>query len=115
MDDLQIVAEPTRREILRLIWARERTAGDIAGRFSSTFGAVSQHLAVLRDAGFVEVRRAGTQRWYRAIPDRLGPLRPALEAMWGSTLDELVETIERDQAGRPAADRDQHDTETEGG
>ena len=55
MDALQVIGEPRRREILRLVWDRERTAGDIAGQFDVTFGAVSQHLAVLRDAGFVDV------------------------------------------------------------
>jgi DNA-binding transcriptional ArsR family regulator len=97
VDAVQIVMEPRRREILRLVWDRERSAGEIAGHFERTFGAVSQHLAVLRDAGFVTVRKDGNRRFYRADPEGLGELRPVLEAMWASTLDRLAETIEADR------------------
>ena len=57
---LAAVAEPRRREILRMIWDQERPAGEIAAAFDVTFGAVSQHLRVLREAGLVEVRKDGT-------------------------------------------------------
>ena len=96
MDALQVIGEPRRREILRLVWDRERTAGDIAGQFDVTFGAVSQHLAVLRDAGFVDVRRAGNQRFYRTNRRALGPLATALEAMWATSLDRLAAAVEAD-------------------
>ena len=96
MDAWQIVAEPRRREILRMVWDDELSAGEIADRFDVTFGAVSQHLAVLRDAGYVTVRRAGNHRYYRTDKDRLGPLRPALEQMWRQTLDDLAGAIEAD-------------------
>lgn len=88
-----MVAEPRRRAILRLIWSSERTAGDIAGAFDLTFGAVSQHLAVLREAGFVSVRKDGNRRWYLADHRGLGDLAPMLEHMWSESLDRLVETI----------------------
>ncbi len=100
MDALQIVSEPRRREILRLVWNRERSAGDIAGEFDVTFGAVSQHLAVLRNAGFVQARREGNRRLYRADRARLGSLAPLLEAMWADTLDRLAEAVEADEDGR---------------
>jgi DNA-binding transcriptional ArsR family regulator len=101
MDGLQVVLEPHRREILRLIWSAEESAGRIADHFDVSFGAVSQHLAVLRDAGYVDVRRQGTQRFYRASRDGLGDLARVLEAMWGATLDRLVETVEADTGARP--------------
>ncbi len=91
-----MIAEPRRREILALVWDQEMAAGEIAARFDVTFGAVSQHLGVLRDAGLVNVRRDGNRRWYSADKEQLGPLRPVLEAMWAETLDRLTETIERD-------------------
>lgn len=96
MDALQVVAEPRRREMLRLVWADELAAGDIAARFDVSFGAISQHLAVLREAGFVSVRRAGRSRLYRADLEALGPLRPVLEKMWGTSLDRLVSLIEEE-------------------
>ena len=100
MDGLQIVSEPRRREILRLVWGRELAAGEIAERFDLTFGAVSQHLAILRDAGFVRVRREGNRRLYLADRDGLGALAPVLEAMWASTLDRLADAVESDPDAR---------------
>jgi DNA-binding transcriptional ArsR family regulator len=96
MDPVQIVLEPRRRKILRLVWDDERTAGDIAGHFDRTFGAVSQHLAILREAGFVTVRRDGNRRYYLADRRGLGDLAGVLEAMWSTTLDRLAETVEAD-------------------
>jgi DNA-binding transcriptional ArsR family regulator len=96
MDALQVVIEPRRREILRLVWDQELSAGDIASAFDVTFGAVSQHLGVLRRAGYVRVRTEGNHRFYRADRERLGPLAQALEAMWTATLDQLADAVERD-------------------
>ena len=93
MDGLQVVAHPRRRAILHLVWNRELAAGDIAARFDVSFPAVSQHLGVLRDAGFVSVRRDGRTRFYRADRKALGPLRPMLEKMWSEKLDRLVGLI----------------------
>jgi DNA-binding transcriptional ArsR family regulator len=87
MDPLQVIAEPTRRRILGLVWDRELSASQIADQFDSTFGAVSQHLSVLRDAQLVSLRQEGNRRFYRAN-------REALEAMWRDTLRGLARTIE---------------------
>ncbi|OII66372.1 helix-turn-helix transcriptional regulator [Streptomyces sp. CC77] len=94
MDAVQVVAEPRRREILRLIWDDELSAGDIAARFEVTFGAVSQHLKVLRDTGLVTLRKDGTKRFYRADREALGPLADYLQAMWGTKLDTLARLAE---------------------
>ena len=101
MDALHAVAEPRRREILRLVWDAERSAGDVAAHFDVTFGAVSQHLAVLRKAGLVSVRKDGNRRLYRADRAALGPLAAWLESMWTAELDTLAalaEQVERDNA-----------------
>jgi DNA-binding transcriptional ArsR family regulator len=102
VDALQVVAEPKRRAILALVWDGEMAAGDIARRFDVTFGAISQHLAILRQAGFVTVRRDGSRRIYAADKAALGPLRPLLEAMWHSTLDSLAAAVEADQGAGSA-------------
>ncbi|HEU4916871.1 MAG TPA: metalloregulator ArsR/SmtB family transcription factor [Acidimicrobiia bacterium] len=102
MDLLQIIAEPRRRQILAMVWDSELAAGEIAARSDVTFGAVSQHLAVLREARLVAVRKEGNRRYYRADKEQLGALRPVLEEMWASTIDRLAETIEADlTAGTP--------------
>jgi DNA-binding transcriptional ArsR family regulator len=90
MDALQVIAEPSRRRILGLVWHQELSASQIADQFDSTFGAVSQHLAVLRDANLLSMRRDGNRRFYRAN-------REALEAMWRETLSGLARTIEEDR------------------
>ena len=72
-------------------------AGEIAAESEVTFGAVSQHLSVLRGAGFVKVRRDGNRRLYLADKDQLGPLREVLEVMWSEALDDLGETIAADR------------------
>src|SRR3954465_6214878 len=100
MDALQIVSEPRRREILRLVWDRELAAGDIASRFDVTFAGVSERLGILRDAGFVTVRRDGNRHLYRADRKRLGPLARALEAMWTDALDRLADAVESDARRR---------------
>lgn len=93
---MQVIAEPRRREILALIWDEELAAGDIAANFEITFGAVSQHLSVLREAGFVKRRADGNRRLYSVDKDRLGPFRGVLEAMWADSLDALASAVEED-------------------
>ena len=66
MEPLQVIAAPRRLRILELVWDRELSAGQIAAQFEVSWSAVSQHLRVLKDAGFVVERREGTSRIYRA-------------------------------------------------
>ena len=91
-----MVAEPRRREILSLIWNEELAASEIAAKFDVTFGAVSQHLAVLREADLVSVRKEGNRRLYTADRDALAPYRGILESMWSDTLDRLATAIEQE-------------------
>jgi DNA-binding transcriptional ArsR family regulator len=102
MDSLQVVAEPRRRAILRLVWENELPAGAIAARFDVSFAAVSQHLGVLRQAGLVNVRREGTRRLYRADRAALGRLGQVLEQLWSEQLDRLSELAEAAERERPA-------------
>ena len=94
---LRAIAEPRRREILRLIRDDELTAGAIAAHFDVTRPAVSQHLTVLRDAGLISERREGTRRWYRARPDGTRELRAWLEAFWDDGLTRLAEAAEQEE------------------
>lgn len=90
MDALQLVAEPRRQEILRLVWREELPVGALVDRLDLSYAGVSQHLALLRRAGFVAVRPDGKQRFYRADHERLGPLTQFLEAFWADQLDRLT-------------------------
>ena len=96
---LDAVSSPRRRQILRLVWEAELSAGEIASRFDVSWPAVSQNLRVLRTAGLVKERREGTKRFYRADPAALGPLQAFLREMWEQDLDALERTIEKDRRG----------------
>jgi DNA-binding transcriptional ArsR family regulator len=97
MDAFRVLAEPRRRQILELVWDRELAAADIAAQFDVTFGAISQHLAVLREAHFVTVRKDGNRRLYKADEVALGPFKDVLETMWTTTLSDLAAQIEREE------------------
>jgi len=58
------LADPTRREILRLLRRREMTAGDLAEHFDTTKPTMSHHFAVLKEADLLTSRRDGQQIWY---------------------------------------------------
>lgn len=91
------LAEPTRREILRLVRDDERTVSDIAKNFSVSRPAISQHLRILHDAELVTVRSEGTKRLYRARPEGLDGLREWLDEFWSSSLSALKVEVEREQ------------------
>jgi DNA-binding transcriptional ArsR family regulator len=101
---LKALAEPRRREILRLVAHDELAAGEIAAAFDVTRTAVSQHLTVLRTAGLVVERRDGTRRLYRARPEGIAGLRQFLDEMWASSLDVARRIVEAER-GITDADR----------
>jgi DNA-binding transcriptional ArsR family regulator len=95
---LEAVANPHRREILRLVWDAELSSREIASHFDVTWQAVSHNLRVLREAGLVSERRAGTRRLYRAARDRLAPLEALLEDMWRQDLERLERVMKDDRS-----------------
>jgi len=94
---LRAIAEPHRRQILRLVWDAELSAGEIASHFDVTRPAVSQHLNVLKEVGLVSERRNGTRRLYRANPQGLAELKAFLDAFWGERLELLKQEAEREE------------------
>jgi DNA-binding transcriptional ArsR family regulator len=58
------IADPTRREILRMLRKEEMTAGELAERFDMTKPSMSHHFAVLKAADLVTTRREGQTIWY---------------------------------------------------
>lgn len=91
---LSAVASDRRRDILRLLWQTERSAGDLAAQFDISWPAVSQHLGILKDAGLIREKREGRNRYYTADANTLGPLRAVLTQMWTSDLERLAELAE---------------------
>jgi DNA-binding transcriptional ArsR family regulator len=100
-ETIEAIADPRRREILRLVRSAELPAGAIAEHFADVSRpAISQHLRVLREAGLVSERRDGTRRLYRTIPAALGGLREFLEQFWDERLDALRAEAELEERRR---------------
>ncbi len=80
---LDAIASPRRREILRLVWRQEQTAGAIHRAMPDvTFGAVSLQLRALLQAGLVEARSEQRNRFYVARREAFGPAAKLLEQRW---------------------------------
>lgn len=97
MEVFEAVAQPTRREILRLLARRERSVGDVASRFDLTQPAISQHLKVLRETGLVEERRDGARRLYRVRPEGLDDLHTFLGDLLPAGLERLKRAAEEEE------------------
>ena len=84
-----------------MVWKRERSAGDIHDAMPDvTFGAVSLQLRKLTDAGVVDVRAEGRQRYYRARREALRPVASMLERMWDDALWRLKLAAELEHSRR---------------
>jgi DNA-binding transcriptional ArsR family regulator len=103
MEVFEAVAQPKRREILRLLARSDLSAGEIASRFDVTQPAISQHLKVLKHAGLVNERREGTRRVLSVRPEGLLELDAFLAEILPPSLERLKTAAEREErAGRDA-------------
>ena len=98
---LRAIANSHRREILRLVWDRECSSGEIASHFDISWPAISQNLRVLEDAGLLSTRRRGTTRLYKANQELLGPLKDVLVQMWDADLTRLTAGTSRTSSSLP--------------
>ena len=77
------LGDPSRRAIVECLAVRPRAVGELADALPISRPAVSQHLKVLKDAGLVAERVAGTRRIYRLHDEGLDEVRRYLERVWG--------------------------------
>lgn len=84
------LANPTRRTMLRLVRDESRSVGALAAQLDMTQPAVSQHLAVLRDAGLVQVEPEGRRRMYRADIESIAEVRQFFDEYWSQSVDRLA-------------------------
>ena len=84
------VAEPNRRRLLQLLGRGEQTVTVLAGNFTVSRSAISQHLGVLAEAGLVASRRDGRFQYYRLEPAGMAALRAELDSFWTHELDKLA-------------------------
>ena len=92
------LADGTRRTIVECLAERPQAVGELAAALPVSRSAVSQHLKVLKDAGLVSERAAGTRRIYRLNPVALAALRDQLDTYWQRALagyaDAVVDGVE---------------------
>ncbi|MEP4247445.1 ArsR/SmtB family transcription factor [Tateyamaria sp.] len=93
------LADPTRREILRLLSADALTIAQVSDRFDMTRAAVKKHLTVLSDGGLITVEPRGRERVNRINPTGLSPVLSWFEFfdhVWDDRLAALKSAIEKD-------------------
>lgn len=96
---LRAFSDENRRTMLELVATREMSSGEIAGHFTVTRQAVSQHLRVLKEAGLVEERRAGRKRLYRTRAEGLAILHQYFNDLWSNSLALAKEIAEEAETG----------------
>jgi DNA-binding transcriptional ArsR family regulator len=88
VDDVaQALADPIRRDLLRMLSRRNHTVGELDGAFSVSRPAVSRHLRVLREAGLVRDTVRGRHREYQLVVAALDPLEAYLEELRTPAID----------------------------
>ncbi len=87
--------DPTRRAIIASLAERPRAVGELAAELPVSRPAVSQALKVLKDAGLVTERAAGTRRIYRLNPTAVAALRDQLDTFWSRALANYGDIVER--------------------
>ena len=95
VDGWTALGDPTRRAIFERLADRPRAVGELAGELPISRPAVSQHLKVLKDAGLVTDRQAGTRRIYQVRLDGVGALRSDLDRFWNQALAAYKAVVEQ--------------------
>ena len=100
VDTFAVLAEPTRRRILDHLRGAERSVGQLVDELDVSQPAVSKHLRVLRDAGFVSSRTAAQHRIYRIEPapfESLDAWLAPYRRLWSTHLDALERHLDREE------------------
>ncbi|MBD3662537.1 ArsR/SmtB family transcription factor [Sulfitobacter aestuariivivens] len=99
-NSFRALADPTRRDILRMLARDEMTIADVSSHFDMTRAAVKKHLTVLSDGGLITVEARGRERINRINPAGFAPVLSWLEffdQFWDDRLSTLKTTIEKDK------------------
>jgi DNA-binding transcriptional ArsR family regulator len=104
IEALTALGDPTRRAIFECLARGPRAVGQLASELPVSRPAVSQHLRVLKEAGLVADRAAGTRRIYQIQPRGVQAIHAYLDQMWGQALASFQETAEAAAAAEAATD-----------
>ncbi len=100
-DGWSALADSTRRAIVSRLADGPQAVGQLAAELPVSRSAVSQHLKVLKDAGLVSERAAGTRRVYRLNATAVAALRDQLDTFWQRALVSYVEVAEQVEEESP--------------
>jgi DNA-binding transcriptional ArsR family regulator len=95
-DGFAALGDPTRRAIVETLARGPRAVGELAAELPVSRPAVSQALKVLKDAGLVTERPAGTRRIYRLNPTAVAALRDQLDTFWSRALANYGDVVEEE-------------------
>lgn len=96
-DVYQAIADPTRREIIRLLAHQTLNLNAIADKFDISRPAVSKHIRILTECGLLMITQQGRERYCRADPKKLQEVAEWTEqfkSFWTQRLDALGEFLE---------------------
>ncbi|MBU8878472.1 metalloregulator ArsR/SmtB family transcription factor [Bacillus sp. FJAT-29790] len=96
-DVFQAIADPTRRQVLRLLAEKELPISEITSHFSISRTAIAKHLHILTEAELVYGRKVGREKRYRLMPEPLTELKEWLsyyEQFWNNKLSMLKHIVE---------------------
>jgi len=103
LDTFQTLADPTRRRIVEALRAGELPVNDVVARMDIHQSGVSRHLRILQEAGFVQVRPDGQQRFYSLRPEAFQEIEDWLaryRSLWERRLDRFARELDRRQNAR---------------
>ncbi|WP_421617832.1 ArsR/SmtB family transcription factor [Brevibacillus sp. TJ4] len=98
-DVFQAIADPTRREILRLLSEKDLPISEITSHFPMSRTAVAKHLNILAEANLVKGQKVGREKRFRLHPEPLAELQEWLayyEQFWRNKLSMLKHIVETD-------------------
>jgi DNA-binding transcriptional ArsR family regulator len=104
-DGWAALGDPTRRAIVASLAERPQAVGELAAELPVSRPAVSQALKVLKNAGLVSERAAGTRRIYRLNPVAVAALRDQLDTFWGRALTNYEGLVEDDAGEEQTAEQ----------
>ena len=99
------LGDRTRRAIVECLAERPQAVSELADALPISRPAVSQHLKVLKDAGLVTERAAGTRRIYRLNPTGVAALRDQLDTFWNRALANYRDLVEQQNDTQPGQEK----------
>ena len=96
LEGFAALGDPTRRAVFERLARKPRAVGEIAAGLPISRPAVSQHLRVLKEAGLVQDRAAGTRRLYQLDPAGVAGMRAYLDRFWDQALAAFKRAAEQE-------------------